>query len=72
MVKHLVSSPIFAIFDPNSPPPPPPPFLFPLLEFQKKISPINMSRLKSWSPCPFQREGGGNYVRLLIQRYAQL
>ena len=29
-----------------------PPFLFALLEFQKIFSPINMSRLKSWSPPP--------------------
>ena len=30
----------------------PPSFLSPLLEFQKIFSPINMSRLKSWSPPP--------------------
>ena len=34
------------------------PLFFPLLEFQKKISPINMSRLKSWfqpPPPPFTK-----------------
>ena len=36
-------------------------FLFPLLEFQEKFPPINMSCLKSWSPPLLQREGGGNY-----------
>ena len=35
-----------------------PPFLLALLEFQKNFSPINMSRLKSWSPPPlFKGEG---------------
>ena len=44
------------------------PFFFPLLEFQKKFPPINMSCLKSWSPPPpplppLQRVGR-NYVFL--------